>query len=61
MANRVVPANLQFRLPTTVKEINYDLFLHPNLQEENFVGKVKISFTYVNFGFCLNISFLSYK
>lgn len=34
--------DVSFRLPKEVKPIHYDLFLHPNLQEGTFSGKVTI-------------------
>lgn len=34
--------DISFRLPKEIKPVHYDLFLHPNLQEGAFSGKVNI-------------------
>ena len=34
--------DIPFRLPEEVKPVKYDLFIHPNLKDETFEGKVSI-------------------
>jgi hypothetical protein len=36
--------NLTFRLPSAIRPLAYNLFLHPNLETKAFSGNVKIDF-----------------
>ena len=37
-----IPEGLQFRLPKTVVPLNYDLFIHPDLKDGTYQGRVII-------------------